>query len=113
MVDAVCILKMTQYRGIIEMGITIKPSDLKFKYPKDIANRNAPKFTGIPDATLFNRDDLYDVIPMMETVMDTLTTTDGNVLDMLEDILNEMPGFISTREEVFKFLTEIARERLH
>lgn len=94
------------------MGITIKPSDFKFKYPRDIANRNEPKFSGIPDPTPFNRDDLYDVIPMMEAVMNALSSTDGNVLDMLEDILNEMPGFVSTREEVFTFLTEIARERL-
>lgn len=93
------------------MGISIKPSDFKYKYPKDIANRNQPKFTGIPDASPFNRDDLYDVIPMMEAVMDALSSKDGNVLDMLEDILNEMPGFISTREEVFKFLLEIAKER--
>lgn len=94
------------------MGITIKPSDFKFKYPKDIVNRTAPKFSGIPDPTPFNRDDLYDVIPMMEAVMDALSSTDGNVLDMLEDILNEMPGFVTTREEVFKFLFEIAKERL-
>jgi hypothetical protein len=94
------------------MGITIKPSDFKFKYPKDIANRNEPKFSGIPDPAPFNRDDLFDVIPMMEAVMDALSSTDGNDLDMLEDIFNEMPGFISTREEVFKFLSEIAKERL-
>jgi hypothetical protein len=94
------------------MGITIKPSDFKFKYPKDIANRNEPKFSGIPDTRPFNRDDLYDVVPMMEAVMNTLSSTDGNVLDMLEEILNEMPAFVSTREEVFTFLTEIARERL-
>lgn len=94
------------------MGITIKPSDFKFRYPKDIANRNEPKFSGIPDPTLFNRDDLFDVIPMMEAVMDALASRDGNHLDMLEDILNEMPGFIATREEVFMYLKEIAGERL-
>lgn len=94
------------------MGITIKPSDFKFKYPKDIANRNEPKFSGIPDPAPFNRDDLFDVIPMMEAVMDELASRDGNHLDMLEDILNEMPGFIVTREEVFVYLREIASERL-
>jgi hypothetical protein len=93
------------------MGISIKPSDFKFKYPRDIANRSEPKFSGIPDPTPFNRDDLYDVVPMMEAVMDALSSTDGNVLDILEDILNEMPGFVSTREEVFNFLMETARER--
>lgn len=94
------------------MGISIKPSDFKFKYPKDIANRDAPKFSGIPDPAQFNRDDLFEIIPMMEAVMNDLGSTDGNVLDMLEDILNVMPRFIETREEVFCYLAETARARL-
>lgn len=93
------------------MGIIIKPSDFKFKYPKDIPNRNTSKFRGIPDPMPFNRDDLFEIIPMMEAVMNTLDSTDGNVLDMLEDILNEMPRFIETREEVFNYLVEIARDK--
>jgi hypothetical protein len=94
------------------MGITIKPSDFKFKYPKDIAHRDIPKFSGIPDPTPFNRDDLFEIIPMMEAVMNDLGSADGNVLDMLEDILNVMPRFIETREEVFHYLVETARCRL-
>ena len=94
------------------MGIIIKPSDFKFKYPKDIANRQVSKFSGIPDQNPFNRDDLFDIIPMMEAVMNELCSTDGNVLDMLEDILNRMPRFIETREEVFRYLLETARDRL-
>ena len=95
------------------MGIVIKPSDLKFKYPKDIAHRNVPKFSGKPDPGAFNRDDLYEVLPMFTAVMDALGTDDGRILHLLEDILNmDMPRFISTREEVFDCLAETARERL-
>jgi hypothetical protein len=94
------------------MGIEIKPSDLKFKYPKDIANRNRPKFRGLPDPAPFNRDDLYEIVPMMEAAMDALGTTDGRVLHLLEDILNDMPRFIASREEVFTCLVEAAREHL-
>ena len=94
------------------MGITVKPSDLKFKYPKDMQNREEPKFSGIPDSTPFNRDDLYDILPMMEAVMNALESSDGRVLNLLEDILNEMPGFIVTREEVFTCLLETARDHL-
>lgn len=94
------------------MGIEIKPSDLKFRYPKDIVNRDMPKFTGTPDPAPFNRDDLYEVIPMMEAVMDSLGTTDGEILHLLEDILNEMPRFFASREEVFGCLLETAREQL-
>lgn len=94
------------------MKIAIKPSDLKFKYPKDIPNRDTPKFSGIPDPAPFNRDDLYEILPMMEAVMDTLESTDGNVLNMLEDILNVMPRFIVTREETYTYLVETARDQI-
>ncbi|KAA0888855.1 hypothetical protein [Oryzomonas rubra] len=93
------------------MGIVVKASDLKFKYPKDLQNREEPKFSGIPDSTPFNRDDLYDILPMMEAVMDALESSDGQVLHLLEDILNEMPRFFVTREEVYTCLLETARER--
>ena len=94
------------------MGITVKASDLKYKYPRDIENREEPKFSGIPDPTPFNRDDLYDILPMMEAVMNALESNDGRVLHLLEDILNEMPHFFVTREEVYSCLLETARDQL-
>ena len=94
------------------MPIIVKASDLKFKYPRDIANREEPKFTGLPDPSPFNRDDLYDVLPMMSAVMDALESFDGEILNMLEDILNQMPRFISTREETYDYLLGSARECL-
>jgi hypothetical protein len=99
--------------GGTSMGIEVKPSDLKYKYPRDIANRPLPKFAGKPDPAPFNRDDLYEVLPMLAAAMDALGTDDGRVLHLLEDILNlDMPRFISTREEVFDCLVETARDRL-
>ncbi|WP_298268434.1 hypothetical protein [Geobacter sp.] len=95
------------------MGIAIKASDLYYKYPKDVKNRHRPKFSGKPDPEPFNRDDLYEVIPMLEAVMDALGTTDGRVLHLAEEVmLMEMPRFINTREQVFDCLVETVRERL-
>ena len=51
------------------MSIIVKASGLKFKYPRDFANRQGPKFSGLPDPAPFNRDDLYDILPMMTAVM--------------------------------------------
>ncbi|BCS53107.1 hypothetical protein [Geobacter sp. SVR] len=93
--------------------IMIKPSDLKYKYPRDIARRNEPKFAGKPDPHPFNRDDLYEILPMAAAVMDALGSDDGRVLHMLEDLLNrDMPRFVETREDVFDFLVGTARELL-
>ncbi len=95
------------------MTIIVKASDLKYKYPKDTANRDLPKFTGKPDSAQFNRDDLYELLPMLSAVMTELAPDSGEVLHMLEDtILHDMPRFISKREDVFDCLVESARERL-
>ena len=94
------------------MAIIVKASDFKFKYPRDVANRDLPKFTGLPDPTPFNRHDLYEILPMMSAAMNELGSEDGEVLNLLEDVLNQMPGFISTRGEVFDYLTGSARECL-
>jgi hypothetical protein len=94
------------------MSIIVKASDLKFKYPRDIHNRDQPKFAGLPDPEPFNRDDLYEILPMMSAVMDGLGSADGEVLNLLEDLLNQMPRFISTREEVYDYLQGSARECL-
>lgn len=94
------------------MPVVIKASDLKFKYPRDIENRTQPKFSGLPDQAPFNRDDLYEILPMLGAVMDALGSTDGDVLHLLEDLLNRMPRFIATREEVFDYLQGSAGECL-
>ena len=94
------------------MSIIVKASDLKFKYPRDIPNRTEPKFAGLPDPALFNRDDLYDVLPMLGAVMDEIGSEDGEVLNLLEDLLNQMPRFIITREEVYDYLLGSAGECL-
>ena len=94
------------------MGVIIKASGLKFKYPRDIRHRNEPKFSGMPDPAPFNRDDLYEILPVMGAAMDELGTVDGHILHLLEDLLNEMPGFIVTRGEVFNYLVGSAQDRL-
>ncbi len=93
------------------MTVTIKPSDLYYKYPRDTARRDGPKFRGKPDPTPFNRDDLYDVIPMLELVMAELGRDDARTLHAVEEIMNmNMPRFIASREEVFDFLVGSLRE---
>jgi len=89
------------------MGIQIKPSDLQYRYPRKKSTRDLPKFCGKPDPHPFDRDDLYEVIPMFEAVMDELGSDDGAVVHRLEELLNnEMPRFIATREAVFDCLVE-------
>lgn len=95
------------------MKIAIKPSDLQYRYPRRKGTREAPKFAGKPDPNPFDRNDLYEVIPMFEAVMATLGTTDGRVLHRMEEILDqELPQIIESREEVFDCLVGALREEL-
>ena len=94
------------------MAIIVKAFDLKFKYRKYVETRDEPKFSGLPDPAPFNRDDQYEILPMMSAVMDQLGSCDGEVLHLLEDILNEMPRFVTTRAEVFDYLVGSAQECL-
>ena len=95
------------------MGSLFKQSDLKYRYRVDIAGRDLPRFTGKPDPAPFNRDDLYEVLPMLEAVMEELGTYDVKILHLLEDILNtNLTKCISTREEVFDCLLVAGQEWL-
>lgn len=95
------------------MGIEIKPSDLYYKYPRNKTTRAVAKFCGTPDERPFARDDLYEVLPMLEAVMDALGSVDGRVLHRVEEVMiRELPAFITTREEVFDYLVAVLRELL-
>lgn len=95
------------------MPVVIKPSDLYYKYPRLKETRDQLKFTGKPDPHPFDREDQYEVIPMFEAVMNELDSQDGEVLNRLEEILiNEMPRFIHSREDVFDYLVSVMKEIL-
>jgi len=95
------------------MPLRIKPSDLYYKYPKDTVNRNSAKFRGKPDSTPFNRNDLYEVIPMLEQVMNELGRDDAPILHAVEELMiRDLPRFINAREEVFDFLVGCMSEIL-
>ena len=95
------------------MGIQIKASDLYYRYPKDTHNRAVPKFSGKPDKRPFNRDDLYEVLPLLGAVMDELGSDEQRVLHMVEEIMiRQLPRFIEAREEVFDFLVGCTGEML-
>jgi len=92
------------------MQVEIKPSDLFYKYQRKKENLEVPKFSGKPDPEFFDRDDLYEILPMFEAVMSTIETTDGEILQKLEEILiYELPRSISSREDVFDCLVDSGR----
>lgn len=95
------------------MSLTIYASDLKYRYPKVMETRHATKFTGPGDNAPFNRDDLYDILPLLAAVMDELERDDATTLHFLEDLMNrDLPRCLVSRGEVFDFLTGCGKEML-
>jgi len=95
------------------MGIIIKASDLYYRYPKETTTRHHAKFSGKPDSSAFNRDDLYEVLPMLGAVMDELGSNEQTTLQVAEEIMiRDLPRFIVSREDVFDFLVGCTQERL-
>lgn len=95
------------------MGIKIKASDLYYRYPKETTTRHLRKFSGKPDSSPFNRDDLYEVLPMLGAVMDALGSDEQRVLHVVEELMvRDLPRFIKSREDVFDFLVGCTGEML-
>jgi hypothetical protein len=95
------------------MGIQIKPSDLCYRYGKNQGARDLPKFLSPSDPQPFDRNDLYELIPMFEKVMDALGTRDARVLQRMEEILiRELPAFINRRDTVYQALLTALRDVL-
>lgn len=92
------------------MGVHIKPSDLFYRYPKNHENKGSEKFSGPPDPAPFDKDDLYEVIPVLEKVMDTLETDDGRILRELEEVMVRwMPADLN-REQAFHMLVDALKD---
>lgn len=92
------------------MAIKVKPSDLFYRYPKNHENKQQPKFTGKPDERVFDADDLFEVIPMLEAVMNHYACDDGNLLNELEDVLVRWLPKGLNRGQVFDILVEAVEE---
>lgn len=95
------------------MGIRIKASDLYYRYPKETTTRHHGKFSGKPDNAAFNRDDLYEILPMLGAVMAELGSDEQRTLQIAEEIMiRDLPRFIESREDVFDFLVGCTSNRL-
>ena len=98
----------------IHPGIIIKPSDLYYRYKRKKDHRDEAKFTGKPDEGTFDRDDMYDVIAMLEVVMNNLGSREALVLEKVEEMMvKELPTFVTKREDVFDCLYMTMKDLLN
>ncbi len=92
------------------MAVTIKPSDLFYRYPKNHEYKTTARFSGPPDPEPFDKDDLYEVIPLLEKVMDALGTDDGRILRELEEVMVRWMPADLRREQAFHMLVDALKD---
>jgi len=85
-----------------------KKSDLKLTYSWTAAaeNDNA-KITGIPDSTLLDRHEGYEVLPFLNRYLTSKNWTSQSTLNKLEDALNDkLPSSKRSHANVKKWLDD-------
>lgn len=85
----------------------IKASFLKYAYTKVTAAGDKPPFTGLPDGKLFHRKEVYEILPMLQKVVDELDLRKKSDVHELEDLIHlKLPVDIRTRGEVYCWLIQ-------
>ncbi|CAA9201793.1 hypothetical protein FLA105534_03775 [Flavobacterium bizetiae] len=85
-----------------------KKSDLKLIYSWTAAaeNDNA-KITGIPDSTLLDRHEGYEVLPFLNRYLTSKNSTSLSALHKLEDALRDkLPGTTRSHANIKKWLDD-------
>ena len=94
------------------MAVKLNSSDLKYVYSKFATNGEFPKFSGKPDDRKFNRHEEYEMIPMIEQVMNDHNLSDSGDVHIIEDMIHtKMPSEARSRGEVYDWLRSELRRK--
>lgn len=87
------------------MTVKLNSVDLKYVYSKYAVNGEHPKFMGKPDNIKFNRHEEFEMIPMIEQVMNDLHFNESGDVHIIEDMIHlKMPPECISREDVYDWL---------
>ena len=86
------------------MAITVKKSMLQGRYSWQMIAVDDPKVVRI-DATLFNRHEGYEVIPMIQKVVSHFDYNTESDVERIEKLISdELPGNIRGQKNVLEWL---------
>ena len=83
----------------------IKKSDLSYEYFWTTYEDDDPKVTGIPDSTLLNRNEGYEVLHFINNYMrehNLSTVADGKTIEKL--LRNDVPKDIHSHSNISKWI---------
>lgn len=82
-------------------------SDLKYKYSWTVYGNDNPKVVGNPDKTLFNRNEGYEVLYLINKMCDLYNIKYKSTALQIEKIINtDLPGNIRSQQEVIRFIVD-------
>jgi hypothetical protein len=82
----------------------VNSSDLQYKYSKTVTGDDSAKFRGKPDSSEFNRHEEYEVIPMIEHIMNHKSWSQKASIHKIEDLIKKIPSNTRRRDHVFDWL---------
>lgn len=87
------------------MPVRLRSMDLKYSYSKFSVYGSISSFRGKPDTTIFNRYEEFEILPMIEKVMNDLSLVECADIHIIEDIIHtKQPSECKTREQVYDWL---------
>ncbi len=79
--------------------------DLKYTYSWTAIRGDNPKVTGEPDSTLFNRNEGYEVLYLINKIAEIKKwKTKNTLLNLEEKIKNKLPSNIRSQKNVKEWL---------
>ncbi len=86
---------------------------LQFKYSWEAVEGDNPRIIGAPDSSRFSREEGYEVLSMIQSVVDELSLTKKRDVHALEDIIkNFLHGSIQRKDRVFSMLVSSMKGRI-
>ncbi|MFM2481641.1 hypothetical protein [Celerinatantimonas sp. YJH-8] len=88
------------------MSLNLKPSDLRYHYREKATHPDDVKLHGDPDMSVFDRNEVYEVIYLIEKVAQQLDFNDKASCHRVEDIIQILPFRTLTQKYAFEWINQ-------
>lgn len=86
------------------MKVTREMLKYKDEYSWTATGGDDPEITGKPDAPRFSRAEGYEVLPMIQNIVDELSISSPKLVHTIEDKIKKLPSDMQSRDMVFEEL---------
>lgn len=88
------------------MLVKLNPADLRYHYGEKMTHEDDPKLTGDLDDSYFDRNEIYEVLYLIEKVAEYNDFDDRASFHRVEDIIQILPFRKLTQKEAFHWINK-------